>query len=45
MVLWGDITDAGVYADAIINQRRLPEYEFAGIIDGAKFGVQERDIL
>ena len=45
VVLWGDITDAGVYADAIINNRKLPEYEFAGMLDGAAFGAQERNIL
>lgn len=45
VILWGEITDAGVYADAIINNRTLPELDFVGSLDGAKFGQEERNIM
>ncbi len=45
-ILWGDITDAGVYAEVIINQRDLPhERSFAAVLDGAKFGQEEKNLL
>ena len=45
-ILWGDITDAGVYTDAIINNRDLPERrELVTNLDGAKFGKEVRNIL
>lgn len=45
-ILWGDITDAGVYTDAILNRRPLPGgHRLAANLDGAKFGQEERSIL
>ncbi len=44
-ILWGDISAAGVYADAIINRRPLPEPALAGALSGAKFGSEDRSIL
>jgi NAD(P)H-nitrite reductase large subunit len=45
-ILWGDITDAGVYTEAIINQRPLDtKLSHLAALDGAKRGAEAVSIL
>ena len=45
-VLWGDVSNAGVYNEAIVNERNVAsEFGFIDTLDGAKRGNEKLSIL